>query len=199
MKTHNIILIKLVSIVILITTSLTLGACQSKEGNTNNAKKQTPVSQSVAEPPEMDIHTATFLGNIEAIKQHINAGSDLNLKNEYGSNPLTIAATFGKTEVAEELINAGAELNLISNDGSTALHTAAFFCRTEIVKALLEKGADKNIKNNYGSTPLESVSVPFDKVKGIYDQISKELGPMGLKLNYKHLEMTRPIIADLLK
>ncbi len=178
---------------------LTVGSCQSKEGNSNKEKNQTPVSKTAKELPTVDIHTATFLGNLEAIQQHINSGSDLNLKNEYGSTPLTIAATFGKTEVAKELINAGADLDLLSTDGSTTLHTAAFFCRTEIVKALLEKGADKNIKNNYGSTPLESVLVPFDKVKVIYDQIGKELGPMGLKLNYTRLEMTRPIIAELLK
>ena len=139
------------------------------------------------------------MGNLEALQQHIKYGSDLNKKDDYGSTPLIIAATFGKTEIAKALINAGADLNLTSNDGSTPLHTAAFFCRTEIVKALLEKGANKNIKNSYGSTPREAVSTPFENVKGIYDQISKDLGPLGLKLNYTHLEMTRPIIAELLK
>ncbi len=198
MKTQLFILFKLVLSVMLITMFLTFEACQSKEGNSNNEKKQTPVSQTASERPDVDIHTATFLGNLEAVQQHIKSGSDLNLKNEYGSTPLVIAATFGKTEVAKALITAGADLNQISNDGSTPLHTAAFFFFIEIVKALLEKGADKNIKNNYGSTPLEAVSVPFDMVKGIYDQISKELGPMGLKLNNKHLKMSRQIIADVL-
>jgi hypothetical protein len=90
-------------------------------------------------------------------------------------------------------------MNITSNDGSTPLHTAAFFCRTEIVKALLAKGADKSLKNNYGSTALTSVSYPFSEAKGIYDQISKDLGPLGFKLDYKYLEMTRPKIAKLLQ
>ena len=112
---------------------------------------------------------------------------------------MTIATTFGKTDVAKALIEAGADIHITSADGSTPLHTAAFFCRTEIVKALLAKGADKNLKNSYGSTAFESVSGPFNEVKGIYDQISKDLGPLGFKLDYKHLETTRPVIAKMLQ
>ncbi len=67
------------------------------------------------------------------------------------------------------------------------------------MKALVEKGADKTLKNNYGSTPLETVSGAFSDAKPIYDQLSKDLGPLGLKFDYKHLEIARPIIAELLK
>ena len=52
--------------------------------------------------------------------------------------------------------------------------------------------------NNYGHTALESISSPFDKVKGIYEQVARDLGPMGLKLDYDHLETTRPRIAEML-
>jgi hypothetical protein len=76
---------------------------------------------------------------------------------------------------------------------------AAFLCRTEIVKDLLSHGADRNIKNNYGSTPLQSISGPFKDVKPIYDQLSKSLGPLGLKLDYGLIEKTRPEIAALLQ
>ena len=64
---------------------------------------------------------------------------------------------------------------------------------------LLDNGADKNLKNNYGSTALESVAAPFSDVKSIYDIFSKDLGPLGLKLDYKQLEMTRPKIAEMLR
>ena len=67
------------------------------------------------------------------------------------------------------------------------------------MKLLLENGADKNLKNNYGSTALESVTAPFSYVKEIYDIFSKDLGPLGLKLDYKYLEETRPKIAEMLR
>ena len=148
--------------------------------------------------PSIGIHEATFSSNVKAIKAHVAAKSDLNEKDEYGSLPLTIAATFGKTEAAKILIKGGADINARSGDGSTPLHTAAFFCRTEIVKALLAAGADTGLRNNYGVTALESISTPFDDVKMIYDQISKDLGPLGLKLDYDHLQNARPVIAEML-
>lgn len=151
-------------------------------------------------PPEVDLHTAVISSNLDAIRQHIAAGSNLNEKDPFGgSSPLITAAVFGKTEEARILIDAGADLNFQNNDGSTALHTSAFFCRPEIVRMLLQKGADKAIKNKFGATAYESVLAPFSEVKGVYDMMSASLGPMGLKLDYAYVEKTRPEIADLLK
>ena len=183
----------------LVYTVLTINVCKGEPGYSSEEKKQSLVSQTSIKPPNIDIYTAALFGDLKAIQQHIKAGTDLDAKDDYGSTPLIIAATFGKTEVARALIEAGADLNITNSDGATALHSAAFLCRTEIVKALLDNGADKNIKNNYGSTALESISGPFENVKGIYDQFSKDLGPLGLKLDYKQLEKTRPIIAEMLR
>ena len=196
MKTQQIIFRKAATTILLATALLSIASCRRQEEKPTN---RTTVSQTSVKPPSVDIHTATFLGNLDAVRQHINANSDLNIKDQYGSTPLIIAATFGKTKVAKSLIEAGADMNITSNDGSTPLHTAAFFCRTEIVKTLLANGADKTLKNNYGSTALASVSTPFNEIKSIYDQISKDLGPLGFKLEYKHLELNRPIIAKMLK
>ena len=150
-------------------------------------------------PPQVGLHLAALQGNLAAIHQHIQAGSDLNEKDAYGSTPLIIAATFGKTEVAKAVIEAGADVDITNNDGSTPLHIAAFFCRTEIVKALLDKGANKYLRNIAGSTALDIVAAPFDDDKGIYDQFGAALGPLGLELDYEQIKMTRPKIAALLQ
>lgn len=148
--------------------------------------------------PSVSLHVAALQGNIEAIRQHIKAGSDLNEKDAWGSTPLIVAAAFGKIEVARALIDAGADLNITNNDGATALHTAAFLCRTEIVKALLDKGANKYLRDGFGNTAAESVAAPFDDVKGIYDRFGEALGPLGLELDYEQIKMTRPRIAEML-
>ncbi len=200
MKTQKIISMKAVATAMLIATLLTITACNSKQGNPTEEKRQSSVSQTSPKLPSMDIHTAALLGDLETIQQHIKADSDLDQKDPtVGSSPLITAAVFGKTEVARALIEAGADVNLKNNEGSTALHSAAFLCRTEIVEMLLDNGADKNLKNNFGNTALESVAVPFSNVKGIYDIFSKDLGPLGLKLDYEQLEMTRPKIAEMLR
>jgi len=150
-------------------------------------------------PPRVSLHVAALQGNLDAIRQHINAGSDLNEKDAYGSSPLIVATTFGRTEVARALIDAGADMKITNNEGSTPLHIAAFFCRTKIVKALLDEGADKTLRNKAGRTALESVSRPFDDVKGIYDGLGAALGPLGLKLDYERIKMARPKIAEMLR
>jgi fucose 4-O-acetylase-like acetyltransferase len=168
-----------------------------KQADLNRVHKQTNVSLPAS---LMDIHKAAMEGNIEAIRQHIKAGSDLDIKEPSGgSSPLITAITFGRTEVALALIVAGADVNFINNAGSTPLHTAAFFCRPEIVKALLEKGADKNIRNKAGSTAFESVTVPYDAVRGIYDYFGKAYGPLGLELDTVYIKTTRQVIAAMLR
>ncbi|KPJ90001.1 MAG: hypothetical protein AMS18_11840 [Gemmatimonas sp. SG8_17] len=99
--------------------------------------------------PGVNIHMAALQGDVAAIRLHIEAGSDLNEKDPYGSTPLIIAATFGKTDVAKALIEAGADLNITNNDGGTALHAAAFLCRPEIVISLLEHGAPLGLVLDY--------------------------------------------------
>ena len=145
------------------------------------------------------IHEAAFYGDIDSMKEHIIAGSDLNEKDAYGSTPLIIATIFDKTDVAIVLIEAVADLTIPNNEGSTPLHVSAFFCRTVIVEALLENGADKSLKNNAGSTALESVAAPFAYVKDFYDATGASLEPFGLKLDYDHIRKTRPIIAEMMK
>ncbi len=199
MKIQKIISIKELAAVVLIISLLTIVSCGNQEESSAQENSTSSVSQNNVEAPKMDIFAATFMGDIKAVRQHIKAGTDLNAKDEYGSSPLIIAATFNKTEIAKALIDAGADLQITNNEGGTVLHIAAFFCRTEIVEALLTKGTDKTKKNNYGATAEQTVSGSFTDAKPIYDQISKDLGPFGFKLNYEQLETSRPKIAEMLK
>lgn len=193
MQTLKPYFMKVVTFNLFIALVFLISSCNS------NAEKQR-LSQSDTAPPKVDLHTAIISGNLEAVNQHIRAGSDLNEEDPFGgSSPLITAAVFGRPEIAQALIEAGADINFQNNDKSTPLITAAFFCRPKIVERLLEKGADKTIKNKYGATAYESVAAPFSQVKSSYDVLGKALGPMGLKLDYAYIEKMRPVIAEMLK
>lgn len=149
--------------------------------------------------PEVGIHMAAIQGNIDAIRQHIAAGTDLDAAEpSAGSSALISASLFGKTEVVSALIAAGADVNFQNKEGSTALHTAAFFCRKDITEILLAHGANQSLRNKEGSTALESVLAPWELVKGIYVYFGNTLGPLGLELDYEYLESSRPEIAETL-
>ena len=150
--------------------------------------------------PEIALMEAAQKGKVEIIRQHITAGAKLDEQDpQSGSTVLIAAATFGQTKAALLLIEKGADLEVQNNEGSTALITAAFFCRTEIVKALLEKGAERGTQNNTGATALDSVTVPFNEVKPVFDLLQGILGSAGLKLDYQRIQATRPKIAELLQ
>ena len=140
--------------------------------------------------PDISIHKAADDGNIEAIKQHIAAGTDVNLNDEWtplhaaankeiaelliakgadinakddtGGTPLFWAALEGNEEVAELLIRQGADVNAAGQKGWTALHWAVAMARKKSVELLIGEGADVNAKDLIYGTPLDNVGRFYD-------------------------------------
>ena len=141
-------------------------------------------NESGIDKPELNIHSAVLSGDLEVVKQHIKAGTNINeIEPMSGSTPLVSAATFGKKDIAKALIDAGADLTIPNNDGATALHSAAFFCRVEIVQLLIDANADKTLRNKFGATPRETVMGPFSEMKPIYEMLQQQLSPLGMQLD----------------
>ncbi len=196
--------IKTISLKTLVNLSLILllltSACAQSGNKTKDPVDNKVGAKSVVGKPAMDIQMAVLSGNLEAVRQHIEAGTDINKKDAMsGSTPLITAASFGKNDIAKALIDAGADLTPKNNDGSTALHVAAFFCRIEIVQMLIDAKVDKTARNNFGATARETVMGPFLEVKPIYEMIQQQLGPFGLQLDLTEIEKARPVIAMMLQ
>ena len=109
-----------------------------------------------AEAPDISIHEAAWKGNIEAVKQHLAAGTDVDVKGGYSSTadtltikladrtPLHEAASWGHMEIAELLIAKGVDVNAKvasgSKQGLTALDAANETDQTEIADLLRKHG-----------------------------------------------------------
>ena len=89
---------------------------ENAEPVTEAAKPEPPTVKA----PDISIHDAAFEGNIEAVKQHLAAGVDVNAKSDkLGTTPLHYAAKRGEKEIAELLIANGADVNAIIMKGRT--------------------------------------------------------------------------------
>jgi len=75
--------------------------------------------------PDISIHDAAEKGNIEAVKQHIAAGTEVNAKDDALEwTPLFMAAAWGHKEVVELFIAKGADVNATDDGGKTPLDEA---------------------------------------------------------------------------
>ena len=108
-----------------------------------------------AKAPDILLIEAAAEGNIEAVKQHLTAGVDVNANNKNGTTPLHRAAYWGHKEVVELLIANGADVHAKWDNGWTPLHRAALYDHKEVTELLIANGADVNAKIDDGRTPLD--------------------------------------------
>lgn len=87
----------------------------------------------------------------------IEAGADVNARDQYGVTCLMFSAITGSAELIQTLIDKGADANAQDNYGRTALIEALTTendIPLKIFQALIEAGADVNIRIEGGLTPI---------------------------------------------
>ena len=132
---------------------------------------------------------AARMGDLEAIKQHIADGVDVNAL-FFEMPPLTWAAMMGQTEAVRLLLQHGADVNGRNSDDNTALHLAIFLGRAGTAELLLKSGADVNAKNDDGATPVDLLHVPWEMTKLL-------TRPMGIELEQAQVEAGKAKIREL--
>jgi hypothetical protein len=93
-------------------------------------------------------------GDVQAIKNLLEAGADANPRDAYGSTALHRAVAQGNAVLVERLLDGGADANARDDQGRTALHIAASQGNAVLVERLLAKGADVNAADKNYETPL---------------------------------------------
>jgi uncharacterized protein len=108
---------------------------------------------------EESIHIAAKIGHLEAVRQHLAAGADVNAIDHEGNTPLHHAVYKDQTEIIRLLIDKGAEVNgkrkAENNEkGLAPLHTATWRSTIETIEFLIDNGADVNMKRADGAIAL---------------------------------------------
>lgn len=121
--------------------------------------------------------------SLAKMKQYIQMGARLEVKNEKGSTPLTLAAYNGNYPIALYLVKKGANVNAVNNNKDTPLILAAshkHFCVKEhidLVKLLVANGANINYDSGMGFSALGQTSYTG------HVEIAKFLIDNGAKVN----------------
>ena len=181
-------------------TIILSAGCGGSSSQSSNKEEKTLAP---TKPPAISLIDASATGDLDAVKKHIAAGTDVNQldPDEQGDKDscLGVAAAFGHKDVAIALMDAGADIGYKNKNGSTPLHIASFFCYLEITKALVDKGADRKAIDNEGGTALDGVLLPWSQAKGIYDLMNSIFTPLGVPLDYDRIKSTRPEIVNILQ
>ena len=90
--------------------------------------------------------------DLESLKKEIEAGTDVNLQNQYGWTPLHIAIRRDRRDMVAYLLEKDADINKVDGVGWTPLMEAVMDDMTELCAFLVEKGADVSITNERGAT-----------------------------------------------
>lgn len=118
---------------------------EEKTGETEQEVDDVPNDGVDDEELELKIIEAAREGDLDELKQLIDAGAD----------PSIGLAFVSTADAARLLLNAGADVSATPTaEGGTALHGAALEGVKEIVSILLDSGADPHLKNDHGKTPL---------------------------------------------
>ena len=122
---------------------------------------------------------ASQSGELEEVKRLLNAGAEVNTKDNDGRTALMAASRYGHTEIAKVLISKGADVNARDMIGYTALTMSCVTGHTEIVKFLISNGADVNAKDD----PLLGFTALMDASAFGHTDIVKVLISNGADVN----------------
>ncbi|XP_035252537.1 ankyrin repeat domain-containing protein 11-like [Anguilla anguilla] len=131
-----------------------------QKGTPNSASKTKDKVNKRNERGETRLHRAAIRGEARRVKELINEGADVNVKDFAGWTALHEACNRGYYDVAKQLLAAGAEVNTKGLDDDTPLHDASNNGHFKVVKLLLRYGGDPRQSNRRGETALKVANSP---------------------------------------
>ena len=97
-------------------------------------------------------------GELDKVKQLLDAGADVNYRDEDVITPLMFAVTSEHLDIVNELIRRGADITTVDRNGATALHLAAAYGHVDILKKIIDTHLAErdhlNAQDNHGQTAL---------------------------------------------
>lgn len=104
--------------------------------------------------PDKEYFKAILAGDIQKVREHLNTGGSIGLKDKYGMQLIHYAILQHSNNMLSLAFEKGADVNAKDNEGYTALHYAAQEYELDLGKRLIENGAVVDSTDSNGNTPL---------------------------------------------
>ena len=108
--------------------------------------------------PNKELLLAAHRGELDKVKELLDAGADVNYRNEDSLTPLMFAVTGEHLNIVNELVGRGADVTMVDMNGATALHLAAAYGHVDILNKIIDThmadGDNLNAQDKYGQTAL---------------------------------------------
>jgi len=102
----------------------------------------------------MDIHQAAMEGDLERVQALLNAGIQVDARDQWQYTPLHLAADNGHAEIALLLLENRAVVDTLDEGQETPLHWASECGNVDVARLLLKHGAAVDAQNNLRKTPF---------------------------------------------
>lgn len=153
------------------------------------------------------IYIAAKVGHVEAVKQNIADGVDVDKKDDQSSKtPLFLATEGGHLETVKLLIESGANIDAKDEwSGRTALNLAAEKANVDIIKYLIAEGADVKIMSNgrystlhaaAGNGLLEIVGILIGKGADVNASSKSGDTVLSAAVGAGHVDVVKLLIAE---
>ena len=152
------------------------------------------------------LHIVIRKGDLEAVRNLLETGADVNATGNELFYPLHIAVSQGYMDIVKLLLEHQAQVNVKDSYDSTPLHIAVLKGHTDIIKLLIVYGADVNAKTkNNKITPLhiavatgqeETTNYLIDHGADVNAKISNGEKPLHLALKQDDFQIIGKLLSN---
>jgi ankyrin repeat protein len=163
---------------------------KNRKPKTKSRKTPAATKRAIHIRANVNLFDAIKKDDIAAVRILLDAGADVNAKDNVGLTTLHWAAMSGHVECGKMLLDVGADIAVWGPIRNTALHFAAMVGHADIVRMLLDAGADVHAKDKYGNTALmEAEETGHDNIVALLNEhimhaeLPEARGPSGGKVD----------------
>ncbi|KAJ3270747.1 putative G-protein coupled receptor 63 [Terramyces sp. JEL0728] len=160
------------------------------------------LAATLSQPPS-PVADPLATADVQKVKDYIDSGKDLNVKDEQGQTPLHMASNFGHINIVRILLEYNADIESKNSMGFTALHSAVMYGQLAVMKLLRKHMANIETQSNNGWTPLHTAAkrghlecVVYLVKAGVHLDSSNKLGlgALHLAVSGNHLKIAKFLI-----